>query len=167
MEQSQILDADLSGAAKKRRRQLLPWWMKVFSWIFMVFGGLAVLGFLLGLLGITFQLQLYGLETNEPVSLLGLGLTAIFLIKGAAAFGLWMEKDWAINVGMLDAILGLVICTFMMFVSPLIDQQSGFRFTIRLELILLIPYVIALRNLKPKWEALNSDQPRDATSVEI
>src|SRR5882757_5822590 len=72
-----------------RRRTLLPWWMKIFIWIFIVMGGLSIVVFIIGLLGRQVSLSLYGLETNHPFSFTGILLMAVFLLKGVASYGLW------------------------------------------------------------------------------
>ena len=63
-----------------------------------------------------------------------------------------MEEKYAINLAMADAILGIVICGVVMM-YPLFDGQNGFKVNFRLELILLIPYLVKLVNLKAKWTA--------------
>jgi hypothetical protein len=146
----EVLDANFSNTPIQRRK-LLPWWIKFFVWVFMAGGVLAVLGVILGLTtNIPFQMALYGLSTHNPASLTGLFLTALFFIKGVVSYGLWVEKNWAIDVAQADAVLGIVICTVVMFM-PFIDSDNGFRMNFRLELALLIPYLIKLRNIKPQW----------------
>ena len=138
----------------KRRRSLLPWWIKTFCWIFLIFGSIAPIGLILGLLGIQFEISLYGLSTNNPISIDGLYLIGIFILKGITALGLWTEKDWAINLGIIDAILGIIVCGFMMFVNPFINIENGFHLNIRLELLLLIPYLIKLDKIKGDWKKI-------------
>lgn len=139
---------------KSRRRSLLPWWIKTFTWIFLIFGAMAPIGFMLGILGVKFQLALYGLETFFPTSFLGLLLTAIFLFKGVTAFGLWTEKNWAITFAQVDAVLGIIICVFVMLVYPFIDDYPGFMFRFRLEILILIPFLSKLSKIKNDWNAL-------------
>jgi hypothetical protein len=150
--QNEILDSALVFKESFDRRKLLPWWIKIFAWIFMVFGVVAPIGLMLGLFGYSFQLLLYGLQTNQPFSLTGLLLLAIFLLKGISAYGLWTRKDWAITLGILDSILGIVICGYVAFVYPFIDNTPGFTLDFRFELLLLIPYLIKLTRIKQAWE---------------
>ncbi len=148
---TEILDANLEDNIAKRRRKLLPWWIKTFIWIFLVFGAIATIGLIIGLLGFNFQLSLYGIDTYEPLSLIGLGLMGIFIFKGVTAFALWTEKDWAIKSGQIDAILGIAICFFMMFINPFIDNEQGFSMSFRLEFALLIPFLIKLGKIEKEW----------------
>jgi hypothetical protein len=160
MENNEIntLDSDLlSRETVKRRRSLLPWWIKLFLWIFLVFGIIAPAGVVLGLMDIPFQLSLYGLTTSDPLSAIGLFLTAVFLLKGILAVGLWSEKDWAINLGMFDAILGIGVCVFMMVIYPFMFTENGFKVTFRLEIVLLILFLIKLNKIKGDWEKLSME----------
>jgi hypothetical protein len=138
---------------KKRRRKLLPWWIKVFCWIFMLFGVLSFVCLILGFTNIKPGLAFYGFETNEPFSLYGLIVISIGLLKGFTAFSLWFEKDFAIKIGKIDAIIGIVLCGISMLVLPFFQEKSNV--TIRLELALLIPYLIKLNKIQKEWEGIN------------
>ncbi len=131
------------------RKKMLPLWIKIFTWIFLVISAFAPIVFVLGLLGYNAQLALYGLETNEPLSSIGILITTIFIIKGITAFGLLKEKDWAIKVGIVDAIIGIIICTLVML-YPIINSDA--KFSLRLELAALFPYLIKLFKIKTQWE---------------
>ena len=133
-----------------RRRALLPWWMKVFIWIFMVMGALGILVFIAGLSGFHAELSLYGLMSNDSTSFTGIVITILFFIKGLVAYGLWAEKDWAINLGYVDAITGILFCLYMMLGVRFFHPDAGFTF--RLELLLIVPYLIKLRQLHPEWD---------------
>ncbi|MEM9337494.1 MAG: hypothetical protein AAGA66_02115 [Bacteroidota bacterium] len=115
MTETEIIDSDLS-TTKERRRKLLPIWIKIFLWIFMVFGAIVPVGLVLGAMGIDFNLALYGLETTNALSITGLLIILFFAIKGTVSFGLWTEKDWAVNLAIIDAIVGIVACSFVMLV---------------------------------------------------
>ncbi|WP_338375261.1 hypothetical protein [uncultured Flavobacterium sp.] len=137
---------------KKRRRKLLPWWIKIFCWIFMLFGLLSLVCLILGFTNIKPALAFYGFETNEPFSLNGLIVISVGLLKGITAFALWFEKDFGIKIGKIDAIIGIALCIISMVVLPFI--QDGFNVTIRLELALLIPFLIKLNKIQKEWESI-------------
>ena len=147
------IDAHLSESASPqlRRRQLLPWWIKIFCWIFIVLGVIAPVGLIFGLLGKPFDLSLYGISTSQPLTMVGLAVMALFVLKGIAGCGLWMEKGWAVPAAIADAIIGVVICLFLTFVYPFLDSSPGFRLSFRLELILLFPYLLKLVKIWPSW----------------
>jgi len=152
MEEQEILDSRISR--EPRRRELLPLWIKIFLWIFMVFGVIAPVGLIIGLLGMNINLSLYGLATANALSTNGLIIISLFALKGAVSFGLWTEKDWAINLAMLDAFIGILVCVLVMLVLPAAPQENGFGFNIRLELLILIPYLPKMQKIKGVWESL-------------
>ena len=118
----------------------------------MITSVIAALGIIAGLFGLNFQVGLYGLDTVTPLSLTGVVLTLLFLLKGLVGFGLWTEKDWAIEAGMIDAVIGMTACVFVM-VIPFVGTNTGKGFSFRLELILLIPYFLKLKEISPKWKS--------------
>jgi hypothetical protein len=143
-DQTTILDQDVPTQPASRRK-LLPWWMKAFSWIFMVSGVIALLGYCAALtFNLGFPVALYGLETAQPISILGLFLIGLFVLKGAVGFGLWFEKDWAVVLGLVDAFVGIAICLFVMIIAS--DHISY-----RLELVFLAFYVVKLIRMRPHW----------------
>jgi hypothetical protein len=155
MENEQLLLEPLLVENNSRRRTLLPLWIKVFCWIFMATGALAVFGLIASLLSFNFQFSLYGLQSNGLLSPAGLFIAFLFLLKGVAAFGLWMEKDWAIHLGMADAIIGIAVCTVVVLVLPWLEPHPQFVF--RLELLLLVPYLRKLLQLKTAWKLTSAD----------
>lgn len=146
-----ILDNPIETTSQ-RRRALLPTWIKVFTWIFLIFGILAPISLILGVAGYQFNLSLYGLDTMEPITLIGILIISLFALKGTVAFGLWTEKTWAVNLAIIDAIIGIVICIILTFAGPLMVAGEGhIRFNFRLELLFLIPYLLKMRKIKPDW----------------
>lgn len=151
-----ILDEQQFGSLASRRLDLLPLWIKVFIWIFLIFGTIVPVILVLGIIGINFNLSLYGLETTQPLSLIGLLITILFALKGIVAFGLWMEKEWAIKMAIIDGVVGIIVCIFMMAILPFIFADNGVDITFRLEILFLIPYLLKMREINSKWvEKLN------------
>lgn len=152
MEYQQDVLTEIVSASTIKRSKLLPWWIKVFMWIFLVFGLLVPICIVAAVLDMRFEMAIYGLETNEPLSITGLLLIAIFLLKGVVSFGLLKEKGWAIKLGIIDSIVGIIICVLLSYVFPFIYSEV-FKFSlIKVELIFLIPYLIKLRKIKDEWE---------------
>ena len=151
-EEQQLVLEPLLEQSLVSRRKLLPVWMKVFAWIFMIIGVIVALAFIVSLFGGTFQISLYGLESNSALNTTGAITLTLFLLKGIAAFALWAEKDWAVDIALIDAIVGIIVCLFVMTVYPFIDDIEGSTINIRLELLLLIPYLIKLQKIKPFWK---------------
>ena len=91
----------------KRRRRLLPWWIKVFVWVFILTGAVIPIVVLMGIFGQEVKLSIFSLQTNHPTSATGIIISMLFLLKGIVAFGLWMEKDWAISLAIADAVINI------------------------------------------------------------
>ena len=136
------------------RRKLLPLWIKVFCWIFMLMALASIVCLIFGAFGNSADLAFYGFETNKPLTLIGIFIISIMLLKGFSAYALWFEKDYAIKLCKIDAILGIAICVFAMFIMPFIKENSDF--SIRLEIALLIPYFMKLNKIKNEWENLGT-----------
>lgn len=132
-----------------RRRDILPWWVKIFTWIFLIFGIAVPVGIVFGILGINFEMNLYGISSFHPFSVVGFSIITLFVLKAITAFGLWTEKDWAFKLGFIDAISGMLICLYGMVIAA-----SG----LRIEIAILIPYFIWLNKSKVRWETFNTGE---------
>lgn len=147
--QTDLLTNELIQSNNVPRKKLLPLWMRIFSWVFLIYSVFTPVVLIFGILGYRASLSLYGLETNDPFSVIGIAIIMLFIIKGIVAFGLLKEKYWAIKIGIADAIIGIAFCTFVML-YPIIDTDA--KFSVRIELVALIPYLLKLMNVKPAWE---------------
>ncbi len=125
------------------RRQLLPLWIKIFLWFFLILGCFVPLGLIASLFFFFFQLSVYGMTTTNPFSLSGLLIMLIMLYKGYTAFALWTGKKNAVLLAQIDAISGMLVCVIVMVMGPGI--------MLRLELIVLIPYLIKMTKIKSEW----------------
>ncbi|REC43620.1 hypothetical protein [Chryseobacterium sp. 5_R23647] len=123
MEEKSVFDEFDNNFNTKRRRNLLPIWIKVFIWLFFAFGFIGILILAFGFFMGKFNLSLYGLETDKAYSLMGFFLTALFILKGIVSYGLWFEQDWGIKIAKIDAIIGLVVCGISMFVLPFFTKN--------------------------------------------
>lgn len=148
--QVDLLTDELIQSNAIARKKLLPLWIKVFMWIFLIIGSFVPIVFILGIMGYNAKLAVYGLETNKAFSSIGIIISAILVIKTITAFGLLKEKDWAIKLGIVDAILGIKVCTIVML-YPIINPEI--KFTLRLELVALIPYLLKFLKIKTQWES--------------
>lgn len=135
-----------------RRRALLPWWIKIFCWLFMITAAIVPFGLLAGILHVTFNIEIFGIKTTDPFSVKAAIDMSIMLFTGVAAFGLWTEKDWAINIAKINAIINIAICIISMVYFMLAESN----FTIRLELILLFLFIYQLNKIQYNWENFDS-----------
>jgi len=129
-----------------RRRALLPWWIKIFTWFFLIGGALAPIAFIVGLFHFDYQISILGLSTNDPLSVIGLLALSLMTLKGISAFGLWTEKDWAINLGKIDAVISIAVC----FITMTYYIFKG-QLNLRLELIVLFIYYYQLNKIEYDW----------------
>lgn len=131
------------------KRKLLPWWIKVFIWIFLFLAVFTPVVIILGFLGYKMQLSLYGIQTSSALSSKAFLITGLFLFKGVVSYGLWTGKKWAIKVAMIDAVFGILFCLYMMFLVKPVNEKdySNYRF----ELVFLIPYFVKLTDLIETW----------------
>lgn len=136
------------------RRELLPWWIKIFCWLFMIMSFCAIGAVVTNLFMPTVDLSLYGFSSNTAFSGIGIFIIVTILIKGFAAYSLWFEKDNAILVGKIDAIYGFLICLFSMFILPFFVESNHIQ--IRLEIILIILFYIKLNKIEYEWDNLES-----------
>lgn len=132
------------------RRKLLPWWIKTFCWIFMILGVCGAGTIIGSAFTENVNLSMYGFTSNTAYSGTGIFIIAIIIFKAFTAYSLWFEKDNAITIAKIDAILGIVICIAAMFAIPFISENSNFD--IRLELALLIPYYLKLNKIEYEWD---------------
>ena len=107
------------------RRKLLPWWVKAFCWLFMIMGVCSIGALIASPFMTNFSLSVYGFQTQTPLSGIGLFIIAILIFKGFAAYSLWFEKQNAITIAKIDAVIGIVLCVFATFLMPLVDNSGG------------------------------------------
>ncbi|GGF14905.1 hypothetical protein [Flavobacterium limi] len=132
------------------RRKLLPWWIKTFCWIFMILGVCGAGTIIGSAFTENVNLSIYGFTSNTAYSATGVFIITIMIYKAFTAYSLWFEKNNAITIAKIDAILGIVICITAMFAIPFISENSNFD--IRLELALLIPYYLKLNKIEYEWD---------------
>ncbi|MBV8327655.1 hypothetical protein [Chryseobacterium sp.] len=135
-----------------RRRSLLPLWIKIFLWFFLIGGTAGVILLLTGFLITNSSLSLYGIRADHPYSAAGLFICFLFIFKGIVSYGLWFEQKWGPKVGIIDAVSGILICIFMMIIAPFTFPSVSFN--IRLELVPLLFYLMKMIEIRKTWENL-------------
>jgi hypothetical protein len=143
-----------------KKRALLPVWIKIFIWVFLLMACAIPLVAVMNIMGYPAALSLYGLESNNVFSVPGLIITILILYKGIVAIGLWTGKDWAVKNAIIDAILGIVICIIIMLLPLFLS--SHFFISFRLELIALVLYYLKMKDIQKKWN--NEEEAIDPVS---
>lgn len=121
-------------------------------WIFLIMGAIVPFVFLIGILNGHFETSCYGMESTDALSATGIFILAIILLKGITALGLLKEQNWAIKLAIADAIIGILVCIFMMVSG---DKRHSLRF----ELVALIPYLLKMLKIKSEWESIPDLEP--------
>ncbi|WP_157760620.1 hypothetical protein [Chitinophaga caeni] len=146
MQESNTIFGDDFEEKIVNKRKLLPIWIKIFCWFFLLGGLCEVIIFLGILLGVTPVLAFYGLESQEAFSPTSLLLQSILIIKAIVAFGLLKYKKWAVDLAVLDAIIGIVIC-----LTVSIYRTIQVKFTLEFELLFLVPYLVVMVKRRKNW----------------
>jgi hypothetical protein len=141
-----LANADLERARKK----LVPLWIKIFGWVLIVIG--AVIPMIAVVTVVRDQPtshELFGLSFHGPVfHPISLLFIAFFLSLSASAYGLVFGKPWGLNACLITGYGGLALCLGSMAYS--LSQGS---LSLRLELLVQIPYLIKLHKIKPFWNS--------------
>lgn len=151
MENNNTTQIDDSSPEVIKRRSLLPWWIKIFSWVFIVGGLLSVMSWIIALIiGDPPYVNLFtpGMNTTELFSPWGMFLGVLVLYKMYVGYALWFEKDYAITLGKVDALVSIFACVFAMLIA-LISYNV---LHLRIEIIVLIPYYITLSAIEYEWK---------------
>lgn len=134
------------------RKKLLPLWIKIFAWLFLVCGVVAIPIFILSFFVADINLALYHIETNDPHSLQGIIVNALFLLKGMTAYGLLWAKKWGVQLAITDAVTGIVVCIAVIFLPDSFSGTTGVSFP--LELVVLVLYLIKMLKIKDDWQSV-------------
>jgi len=127
------------------RRNLLPWWIKTFCWIFMVAAVAATIVGVLSFFNIMLSLDIYGYNAANGPVYLAISL-CIYWFNGVTAFLLWTEHKEAVTVAKINAYFGILLC----IISIIISFTTG-HVMLRLELILLGIFLSKLNQIEYDW----------------
>lgn len=144
----------------KRRKDLIPIWIKPFIFLFMAFGLGGIYVLIVNLLGQDSSLSIYGLDSLTVFSMLGFCIWTILGFKTIVSVGLWYEKIWAPKLAIVDAVIGIIVCVIVMVVLPFINFTDGVNhLNIRFEMFLLVPYLLQMIKIKTQWEIFDDINP--------
>lgn len=91
--------------------------------------------------------EMFGLRHHgSPFHPMALLISAIILSLAVSAYGLLFGKLWGLNACLLTGYGGVAICLGTMAYS--VAQGS---LTIRLELLVQVPYLMKLHKIRPLW----------------
>ncbi|CAM2069793.1 hypothetical protein SCOR_30740 [Sulfidibacter corallicola] len=140
---SEVTDVDEIAAVRKA---LLPMWIVIFSWLFLIVGvGTALIWLFSAISGGQFSSSFFGFEASAPAfHPYSLGLLGLYTYAAALAGGLLLKLRWAPKAGILWCLVGSTMC----IISTVLSQFTVFR----LEILVLIAFLIKLKAIRPVWE---------------
>ncbi len=144
-------EQELGNDKPQTRRSLIPLWIKIFGWLFIVMGTLVPFIYIGSLIfGYTSSYTIFGLEyEGNATAFMPLIISIVMFINGLCAFGLLFGKDWGLSACIVFGYVGVALCLGTMLFE--VFFHSNGNLVIRLELIFQIPYLIKLHKLKAHW----------------
>ena len=132
---------------------MIPKWIRFFCWLFAVACPLGLIAsFIMYMIQGTYNFSIYGIQSDGLFSLLGLLSTISFIIKGIAAIGLLTEKNWAVRMAIIDGFLSTCLAAYSLIFHIWIWDGNFSGFNLRLELLLIVPYLIKMIRIRKDWE---------------
>ncbi len=130
------------------RKRLIPSWIKVFGWIFMAMGAvIPLLTIVAAAMGQPASYEIFGLQyQGSPFHPMALLISGIILSLAVSAYGLLFAKSWGLNACLVTGYGGVAIC-----LGTTIYAMTQGKISLRLELLVHVPYLMKLHKIKPQW----------------
>ncbi len=144
-------EQETSHDKSQSRKALIPRWIKIFGWLFIVMGTIVPFTYIGSLIfGFSASYTIFGLEyEGNAMALMPLIISIVMLINGLCAFGLLFGKDWGLRACIVFGYLGVALCLGTMLFELIFSSHSNV--IIRLEIIFQIPYLMKLHKIKAHW----------------
>jgi hypothetical protein len=135
------------------RKQMLPKWVRFFSWVFLVFLA-SPISLIVGVFIGDMRYSLFGINYyGSSLRPLPLFIILTMTFHGIAAYGLLWSKRWGVNVGIACGLIGALLSMTGM-ISAFSRGQVHFEFSI----IAQVLFLIALFNVRGKWLMLDEEK---------
>jgi hypothetical protein len=138
-------------SADQNRTKLLPLWIRIFCWIFLVAGAFVPLLLLIGpFYPAPMHFSLFGWSHDgSPYDVMSLLILAYLAASGAAGYGLLWGRPWGWDAGIVVGTIGLVVA----LASLVNARQPDGSIYIALEPVLQVPYLYTLWRIRHGWYA--------------
>lgn len=139
----------------KYRKEILPKWIRFFSWFFLSFflmPVLLIIGLFIDIKVVLFGFSYYG-SSLHPFPIIA---TPVMLFFAITAYGILWGKDWGVTFAIICGFVGLIIALSAFFY----DISQG-HIKMRLEPFFQIPFIITLFKKKSEWELFNHPNTKD------
>ncbi len=131
-----------------KRKEILPKWIRFFSWIFLFFAfspllliaGLFIPG--------NYSFDAFGLSYNGTYTLnpLAFYITGIQTLASIVSYGILWGKNWAITLGIGYSFIALATAIYV-----ILSSFNSVTTYIPLEPVFLIPFLVILVKKKQQW----------------
>lgn len=140
---------ETSDNKSQARKALIPLWIKIFGWLFIVMGAFVPFLYVGSLIfGFSSSYTMFGLEyEGNAKALMPLIISTVILINGLCAYGLIFGKDWGLSACIVFGYIGLALTLGTMLFEVIFNDSM----MVRLDPILQIPYLFKLHKLKAHW----------------
>lgn len=129
------------------RKDLIPTWIKVFSWLFLITGILGLFGLLSYVFNPLLNINIYDINLKENSFILSMFSTLIIIFNGFTAYLILKKEDKAIEIARINALIGIVICITSTFLNLYLYDE----FKIRIEIIFIWFFYKKMDEIKLRW----------------
>jgi len=144
MEESQF---EVFENEKIVRKDLIPIWIKFFSWLFLLFGILAFLGLLSFYFNPIYTIDIFGINQATDNLFLSLISDLVLIFNGVVAYLLIAKEDKAVEIAKINALINIVICV----VSTILNLYFYKNLTFRIEIFFIWFFYAKMREIQFKW----------------
>ena len=128
------------------RKEILPKWIRLFSWFYLIYVPILLLSDLI--IENDYGYRAFGLVSNgSEFNLTVLLILSVLTLAVIVSYGILWGKSWAIKVGIIYSLIALI----MSFSSIYLNIVSGVT-QYSLEPLLLLPFLIILIKKRKNWE---------------
>lgn len=144
MEESQF---EVFENEKIVRKDLIPIWIKFFSWLFLLFGISAFLGLLSFYFNPIYTIDIFGINQASDNLFLSLISALVLIFNGVVAYLLIAKEDKAVEIAKINALINIVICV----VSTILNLYFYKNLTFRIEIFFIWFFYAKMREIQFKW----------------
>ena len=140
-----------------RRRDLLPRWILLLTFLFLIFGAILPIWIISGIFKPKFHITLLGISTHNPLAPVCLITTFYYFYKALVAYALWTEKYRAIKLARVDAIFSILLCCFSVWQIFAVPQGNASQLLNSLiSLLISVLYLVKMNKIQLAWETFRS-----------
>ena len=144
----------------KERKQLLPTWIRFFSWIFLVFLATPI-AFIVAIFMGDIHYDFYGISYYGPIlHPLPIAIVIVMTLHGIAAYGLLWGRRWGVDVA--------ISCGFIAAALSIVDMIRGFgggKIHFNFLIIAQWIFLMTLFDIRKEWLAIQENKPAQQSAT--